>query len=147
MDRIRAANRAALGLAGGSGLGQIPSVGALGGVVNSVAVSTAFPEVEIEYRTGDAEPSAEGSGWGQWLTAHVLRPRVTVGTIGGKVDLDPWRDVPDYSGLARVVAVGVGVATAAGIAFVVARALRSYRRRNPRRFDARTFCALPGGRW
>jgi hypothetical protein len=138
LDQIRVANRAKLGLAG---LGQIPS---LGGVVRSVRLATSFPEVEYEFLPGATEPAAaEGSGVAAWLTAHVTRPRAIVGTIGGDVELDPWRDDADYSWIARVLAVLGSLALAGGTAWVLSRALLPARRKN---YDP-IAAMLRGGRW
>lgn len=142
-DVIRAANRTALGLAGPgpstplgvSGFGD-GIMGAALGVAGPIRVSSAFPDVSVEWdpsRPSEA-PQQEGSGIGWWLTTRVFRPKVE----GAGMSYEPGRDHADYSGIARALAWAAAIAAAVGTAWVGWRAFGPRRRTNYARRVAST---------
>ncbi len=142
-ERIREANRRALGLAGvdppvvrafpvrpGMGDGSILS-GILAGV-GPITVTTAFPPFTYQYDPSTGNVSSVGSGVASWITTHVVRPKIAIGDV---YTYDPAAasGAPDYSGLALAGTVLAGVGFLGFVGWVLWRAFGSSRRSNPAR--------------
>lgn len=119
LERIRAANRARIGL--GAAFPDLS--GALSGVVRQATVRTAFPSASVTYEPGAASPqTAEGSAIGAWLVDHVVRPEVEVMTPVGVVSFPVYQDKADYSPIARAAGAALTVAGVFTFGWLVARA-------------------------
>lgn len=145
LERIRAANRARLGLADYAepppdctepgphtgpvvqvkGMaGSVPGMGALdvASMLPKVRVGSAFPAVDLTYDPSRPSTPPTGSSGGfvyDFLNRHVFRPFIEV----GPVRYSPGDGFADYSGAAKVLLWGtLAVGTVAG-AVVAARAL------------------------
>lgn len=101
-------------------LSGVPGMGDPFSLVPAVTITTAFPNFTATYQPGQSQPSqSSGSVVGDWFTAHVFRPEVTV----GGVRVAPYDSFEDYSGIASVLSLlAAGVLMVVG-GLVVARAL------------------------
>lgn len=140
-ERIRAANRGTIGLAGAepqfvrgvplgrSGLGD-GILGAALGAAGPVRVASAFPPFSVTWDPLTlTQPTQQGSWLSEWLTAHVIRPEVDFAGIR----YAPGDGQADYSGVAIVGSVVLGIGVIGTIAWVLLRAFGKGRRTNPRR--------------
>lgn len=138
LEELRARNRAALGMAGYSGMGAAATVPGLpgpapsaigpyigqivnaipGGITPGVRVGSAFPPVDYTWDPSNPSQPAtgEGSPLAEWFTRHVVRPFVEV----GPVRYAPGDGYADYSGLAAVL-LGIAGALGLTVAWLVAR--------------------------
>lgn len=132
LDAIRASNRARLGLAGYTprGLGIDTSAASVLFGNTSARVQTSFPETDFTWAPGVTAPVQVDAGtpWGEWLLAHVVRPRVQVSMGDQVIELDPYRERKDYSGFAKFFALLAGAGTAFSLAWLLVRAFWPTRR-------------------
>lgn len=152
LDVIRRRNREALGLAGVEPsapaleessdeapplkLRNVQPLGIAGSVpgglgfdfmkaIPAIRLTTAFPPVDVTFEPGQEKaPPSEGPGWADWATRHVVRPTVEV----GGVRVAPYERDADFSGLAKVAAIGVLAVLSLAGAWTIARALYPTRR-------------------
>jgi hypothetical protein len=137
LDVIRDTNRRALGLAGAEaprwdarpdatlstpGLGALSFTvpGGIMGMLPPVGIELAFPAVSAQWdpRSPTEPAQTSGSTIGQWATAHIFRPIVRV----GNVPVNNYDGVADYSGIAKGIAVVLGVLGVGTGAYVVGKA-------------------------
>lgn len=152
LERIREANRRAMGLAGVDPVfaGRVSS-GSISDAIlaglGPLRVRSAFPQVDYAWDPSQPSEQPQGGGTpvGDWLNKHVFRPEVE----WGGVRYAPGDGAADYSWVARIVAWASAAAAAGGIAWVLVRAFTGGRRANPRARGARTsvrYYVLPGRR-
>lgn len=142
--RIQESNRSTLGMAGAprviravpigmSGLGD----GVLGGVLGSmgpITVGSAFPPFSYSYDPSQPSvaPATTGSWFTQFLVNSVFRPYVDIGNGSFRYDPGVNSGAADYSQIAAVGAVVVGLGVLGTIAWILVRAFGGSRRSNPR---------------
>lgn len=113
-----------LGVAGLAG--SVPGLGFdFSRAIPSIRLTTAFPPVDVTFEPGqDKAPPSEGPGWADWATRHVVRPVVEV----GGVRVAPYERDADFSGVAKLAAIGVLAVLSLAGAWTIARAAYPTRR-------------------
>jgi hypothetical protein len=138
LERIRRANRAALGLAGTDAnltvaepplvrahpagmAGGVPGMGAFpAGLIPTIRVGSAFPKVDYTY--DPSQPSAPATGEAGWVSDFINRSIVRPFVEVGPVRYSPGDGYPDFSGIAAALAALAAVLGAGAAAYVIYRA-------------------------